>query len=156
MKNSLESFEVNQLIGASSPIVALKDKIISLAELDVPVYIQGDSGTGKKLIANLIAGKRILQIDCANFSSDLNFLIQKYANKTAKTLHIRGESIKVTGPLYFDKLEFLDTEGQAILFRVLENQEFVTAKKERVDFSSRIFLSSNKHLPQMVKDGLFR
>ncbi|MBL0264977.1 MAG: hypothetical protein IPQ05_14200 [Leptospiraceae bacterium] len=39
MKNSLESFEVNQLIGASSPIVALKDKIISLAELDVPVYI---------------------------------------------------------------------------------------------------------------------
>lgn len=156
MKNSLESFEVNQLIGASSPIVALKDKIINLSELDVPVYIQGDSGTGKKLIASLIAGKRILQVDCANFSSDWNLLIQKYANKTAKTLHIRGESIKVTGPLYFDKLEFLDTEGQAILFRVLENQEFVTAKKERVDFSSRIFLSSNKHLPQMVKDGLFR
>ena len=156
MKNILEQFEVDQLIGASSPIIALKDKIVNLAELDVPVYIQGNVGTGKNLIASLIAGKGILQIDCANFSSDWNLLIQQYAYKTSKSLHIRAESIKVSAPLYFDKLEFLDTEGQAILFRILDNQEFVTAKKERVDLSSRIFLSSNKNLPQMVKDGLFR
>lgn len=71
-----------------------------------------------------------MQIDCANFSSDWNLLIQQYANKTSKSLHIRAESIKVTAPLYFDKLEFLDTEGQAILFRILDNQEFVTAKRK--------------------------
>jgi DNA-binding NtrC family response regulator len=157
MKNNPEQVQnKEELIGNSSSILALKEKIANLRELDIPVYIQGDAGTGKDLIARLIAGKKILQVDCANFSSDWNLLIQNYANKTAKTLHIRGEIIKVTDPLYFDKLEFLDTEGQAILFRILDNQEFVTSKKETVEFSSRIFLSSNKNLPQLVKDGLFR
>ena len=66
------------------------------------------------------------------------------------------ETIKITTPLYFNKLEELDTEGQAILFRILDSQDFVTYKKETVEFYGRIFFSSNKHLPQMVKDGLFR
>ncbi len=156
MKSFPESFDDEVLIGASSPMLALKAKISNLSELNVPVYIQGESGTGKDLIVRLIAGKAVLQIDCANFFSDWNLIIEKYSNRIAKTLHIKGENIKVTAPLYFDKLEFLDMEAQAILLRILDNQEFITTKKQKVDFSSRIFLSSNKNLPQMVKDGLFR
>ena len=83
MKTQVEQIEQDNLIGASSPIVALKEKIANLSELDIPVYIQGEAGTGKNLIAGLIAGKKILQIDCANFSSDWNLLIQKHSSKTA-------------------------------------------------------------------------
>ena len=148
----MKSFST-ELVGSSAPIIALKEKIGNLSALDVPVYIQGESGTGKSLISKLIVGQVITQIHSSNFSSDLNILIQKHSQKT---LHIRGETIKITTPLYFNKLEELDTEGQAILFRILDSQDFVTYKKETVEFYGRIFFSSNKHLPQMVKDGLFR
>lgn len=156
MKNQSDRDELDEMIGNSSPILALKEKIINLSELKVPVYIQGEQGTGKDLIVRLIAKEKVLHIDCGNFSSDWNLLIEKYSNRVAKNLHIKGETIRVVMPLYFDKLELLNTEGQAILFRILDNQEFVTSKKETVEFSSRIFLSSNKNLPQLVKDGLFR
>lgn len=156
MKNQSDKDELNELIGNSSPVLALKEKIINLSDLKVPVYIQGEQGTGKDLIVRLIAKEKVLHIDCGNFSSDWNLLIEKYSNRTAKNLHIKGETIRIVMPLYFDKLELLNTEGQAILFRILDNQEFVTSKKEMVEFPSRIFLSSNKNLPQLVKDGLFR
>ena len=156
MKPIEDEFGLKMLIGNSSPIKSLNVKIENLSELNVPVYIQGDVGTGKSLIAKLISQKEMIEIDCGSFHSDLNILIHKYSEKTAKTLHIKGESIKINSPVYFDKLELLDTDGQAILFRILENQEIVTDKKETVQFASRIFTSSNKSLPQMVKDGIFR
>jgi len=148
----MKSFST-ELVGSSAPIIALKEKIGNLSDLDVPVYIQGESGTGKSLISKMIVGQVITQIHSSNFSSDLNILIQKHSQKT---LHIRGETIKITTPLYFNKLEELDTEGQAILFRILDSQDFLTYKKETVEFYGRILFSSNKHLPQLVKDGLFR
>lgn len=156
MKKYSEQVQEEMLVGNSSPVLALKEKILNLTEITVPVYIQGEPGTGRDLIARLIAGTKIIRVDSANFSTDWNLLIQKYATKIAKTLHIRGERIRIDAPLYFDKLEHLDTEGQAILFRILDSQEYVTSKKETVDFSSRILFSSNNDLPQMVKDGLFR
>lgn len=154
MKKNLN--ELQGLIGSSTPILSLKEKIANLSDLDVPVYIQGESGTGKSLVASLIADEKIIQVDSSNFSSDWNILIQKHSQKTSKSLHIRGEKIKINTPIYFDKLEFLDMEGQAILLRLLENQEYISPKKEMIEITSRILFSSNKNLPQLVKDGSFR
>ena len=154
MKKNLN--ELQGLIGSSTPILSLKEKIINLSDLGVPVYIQGESGTGKSLVDSLIVDDKIIQVNSSDFSSDWNILIQKHSHKTSKTLHIRGEKIKITKPIYFDKLEFLDTEGQAILLRLLENQEYISPKKEMIEITSRILFSSNKNLPQLVKDGLFR
>lgn len=156
MKPKEDESILEKLIGNSSPIRALNEKIKNLSDLNVPVYIQGDNGTGKSLIASLIAKKKVLEIDCGSFHSDLNLLIQNYSEKTAKNLHIKAETITIGIPILFDKLELLDTEGQAILFRILDNQTLVSQRKENIQFTSRIFTSSNKTLPQLTKDGLFR
>ena len=152
--NSIDS--LHSLVGNSTPLVALKEKIINLSNLDVPVYIQGEAGSGKRLIANLIAGEDLISIDSNSFLTDWNIIIRKYSQKISKNLNIRGERIKINIPLYFQNLEHLDSEGQSIIFRLLENQEYITPKRETIEFSSRLFFSSNKHLPQLVKDGIFR
>ncbi|MBK8396450.1 MAG: sigma-54-dependent Fis family transcriptional regulator [Leptospiraceae bacterium] len=152
--NSIDS--LHSLVGNSTPLVALKEKIINLSNLDVPVYIQGEAGSGKRLIANLIAGEDSISIDSNSFLTDWNIIIRKYSQKISKNLNIRGERIKINIPLYFQNLEHLDSEGQSIIFRLLENQEYITPKRETIEFSSRLFFSSNKHLPQLVKDGIFR
>lgn len=156
MKIHPDGLESKEIIGSSSTIRLLREKISNLLNLDIPVYIQGDTGTGKDLIARTIAGQKLIHIDSTNFASDWYLLIQNYTSKTSQKLHIRGERIKITSPIYIDKLENLDTEGQAILFYILDNQEFITSKKETIDFTSRILLASNKELPRLVKEGVFR
>jgi DNA-binding NtrC family response regulator len=67
-------FDYDQLIGNSTAMLSLKKMIVQLAGVDAAILIQGDTGTGKELVARAIhfhsprSGQAFVPVDCAGMS----------------------------------------------------------------------------------------
>ncbi len=152
-----ESPEMRQLLG-------LVDKI---APTGAPVLILGESGTGKEVLAKLIhskssrSKKRLLALNCgaippALMESEL-FGYEKGAFTGAwrSTPGLFEEADG--GTLFLDEIGDLDLQLQVKLLRVLQEGKFRRVGGRRdIDCHVRIIAATNKNLPLLVRQGLFR
>ena len=156
-------------VAQSNEIQGIMDFISRAASSpDTPILILGETGTGKELIARTIhyrspnAQGPFLTLNCAAIPKDLIeselFGYEKGAFSGAGTSGKRGLIEEAAeGTLFLDEVGDMGLEAQAKLLRFLEDGEFyrVGSTKKR-HIRTRIVSATNKDLPCLTEQGLFR
>jgi transcriptional regulator with GAF, ATPase, and Fis domain len=156
-----------EIIGRSSSLTAVLDKVLRVAPTDSSVLIYGETGTGKELIARAIhsAGKRkdkpLIKINCAALPAGLVeselFGHEKGAFTGAITRRIGRFELAQGGTIFLDEIGELPGEAQAKILRVLQEKEFDRVgggAPIRVDV--RVIAATNRDLRKAVKEKTFR
>jgi len=155
------------IIGLSPPMQAMRNQIELYAPTPFPVLIEGESGSGKELVAAAIQrlnqnrNSPFLVFNCAAISPNLLAATLFGHAKGAYTGANQAQSgffeDAGEGILFLDEIGELPPDLQANLLRVLENGEFqrvgeTTTRKSR----ARIIAATNRDLRQEVRAGNFR
>jgi DNA-binding NtrC family response regulator len=155
------------LLGNSLPMQTVRTQISQFADAPFPVLIEGESGSGKELVASCLhrLSKRskqpYLSINCAAISPTLAESILFGHTKGAFTgaagvntgyFEDAGE-----GTLFLDEIGELPLEMQSKLLRVLENGEYQRIGETQSRHSrARIIAATNRDLREEVREGRFR
>ncbi|HEY3301522.1 MAG TPA: sigma-54 dependent transcriptional regulator [Methylophilaceae bacterium] len=155
------------LLGNSLPMQTLRTQIGQFADAPFPVLIEGESGSGKELVASCLhrLSKRskqpYLSINCAAISPTLAESILFGHTKGAFTgaaganagyFEDAGE-----GTLFLDEIGELPLELQSKLLRVLENGEYQRIGETQSRRSkARVIAATNRDLREEVREGRFR
>jgi DNA-binding NtrC family response regulator len=157
----------DKLLGESPEMVTLRDLIRQFADTPFPVLVQGESGSGKELVAQSLhelgprAEAPFLTINCAAFSPELLeaqlFGHAKGAFTGAGADRSGFFEDADTGTLFLDEIGDLPLGLQSKLLRVLENGEFYRLGETQPRHSgARIIAATNRDLRAEVQQGRFR
>jgi len=155
------------IIGNSSPIQAMRSQIDLYARTPYPVLIEGESGSGKELVADalqLLSGKpdtSYVVLNCAAISPNLLestlFGHAKGAFTGATNAQVGFFEKAENGSLFLDEIGEMPQELQAKMLRVLENGEYQRVGEANTRKSNaRIIAATNRDLRQAVRNGTFR
>lgn len=160
-------YNFEEIIGDSSALRSALDKVGQVASTDVTVLIQGETGTGKELIARAIHDlsprreRPLVKVNCGAISAGLVeselFGHEKGAFTGALQQRIGRFEVANHGTIFLDEVGELPPDVQVKLLRVLQEQEFErvgSSKTLRVDV--RVIAATNRDLREEVKAGRFR
>jgi formate hydrogenlyase transcriptional activator len=156
-----------QVVGESRALKAVFDNVERVAPTDSTVLIQGETGTGKELIAGAIhkissrCGRSFIKLNCAAIPFDLLeselFGHEKGAFTGAIAQKVGRFEIADKGTLFLDEVGDIPLALQSKLLRVLQEQEFERlggTRTHQVDV--RLVAATNRDLTDMVKRNEFR
>jgi DNA-binding NtrC family response regulator len=154
------------LQGATQPMRDLYKEMATLATLDEPVLILGETGTGKELVAQELHNRserkgQFLPILCPAISPDLlpsELFGHKEGSFTDAKHNRKGMLIEAgKGTAFLDEIGDLDLKAQAQLLRVLENRMVKPVGANAwEEIQARIILATNRNLEQECAEGKFR
>jgi DNA-binding NtrC family response regulator len=156
-----------RLIGETPPMAELKNRISKVAVLDCTVLIQGETGTGKELVAKAIhalsprRGNRFLAINCGAFSQELLSNELFGHEKEAFTGAVRSKKgmfeASSSGTLLLDEIGDTPPPMQVQLLRVLQEKTIIrVGGTEEIPVDCRVLAATNQSLRHKVEEGLFR
>src|SRR5213080_5342952 len=156
-----------QVIGNSPALEEVLEQVERVAPTDSTVLIQGETGTGKELIAHAIhnissrCGRPFVRLNCAAIPLDLLeselFGHEKGAFTGAIAQKIGRFELADKGTLFLDEVGDIPPALQPKLLRVLQEQEFErlgSTRTHQVDV--RLVAATNRNLVEMVKRNEFR
>jgi formate hydrogenlyase transcriptional activator len=156
-----------QIIGHSLALEAVLEQVERVAPTDSTVLIEGETGTGKELIAQAIhnlssrCGRPFVRLNCAAIPLDLLeselFGHEKGAFTGAIAQKIGRFELADKGTLFLDEVGDIPAPLQPKLLRVLQEQEFErlgSTRTHQVDV--RLVAATNRDLAEMVNRGQFR
>ena len=156
-----------EIVGSSRPLKAALSRITKVAPTDSTVFISGETGTGKELIARAVhkrsrrSGRAFVSVNCAALaptliSSEL-FGHERGAFTGALQRRIGRFEMADGGTIFLDEVGDLPLDTQVALLRVLQEREFERvggAQTVRVDV--RVITATNRDLTAAVANGSFR
>src|SRR5262249_39155519 len=156
-----------EIVGTSEPLKAVLTRIAKVAPTDSTVFISGETGTGKELLARAVhrrsrrSARAFVSVNCAALpptliSSEL-FGHEKGAFTGAVQRRLGRFELADGGTLFLDEVGDLLPDTQAALLRVLQEREFERvggAQPIRVDV--RVIAATNRDLQAAVASGAFR
>jgi transcriptional regulator with GAF, ATPase, and Fis domain len=156
-----------QVIGNSPALESVLEKVERVAPTDSTVLIQGETGTGKELIAHAIhnlssrCGRPFVRLNCAAIPLDLLeselFGHEKGAFTGAIAQRIGRFELADNGTLFLDEVGDIPPALQPKLLRVLQEHEFErlgSTRTHHVDV--RLVAATNRNLMEMANRGEFR
>ena len=156
-----------QLIGDSPALESVLEKVERVASTDSTVLIQGETGTGKELIARAIhnlssrCGRSFVKLNCAAIPLDLLeselFGHERGAFTGAIAQKVGRFELADKGTLFLDEVGDIPPALQPKLLRVLQEQEFErlgSTRTHHVDV--RLVAATNRDLTGMASRGEFR
>jgi formate hydrogenlyase transcriptional activator len=156
-----------RIIGSSAALESVLDQVEQVAPTDSTVLIEGETGTGKELVAHAIHnasqrfGRAFIKLNCAAIPLDLLeselFGHEKGAFTGAIAQKIGRFEMADKGTLFLDEAGDIPPALQPKLLRVLQEQEFErlgNGKTHKVDV--RLVAATNRNLGKMVARGQFR
>ena len=165
---SFDSSRTRQgLIGIHGGLRRVWHSVQMVAGTDSPVLVQGETGTGKELVAKAIheesrrAHGPFVKLNCAAIPAGLLeselFGHERGAYTGALTQTTGRFQLAHNGTLFLDEIGDLPLEMQPKLLRVLQEQEFERLGSTRtIRVNVRIVAATNQDLAQMVQDRRFR
>jgi transcriptional regulator with GAF, ATPase, and Fis domain len=156
-----------KIVGASTPIVALRGTLERVARTDLPVLILGESGTGKDVVARAVhysSGRQqhpYIPINCAAIAETLIeselFGHEKGAFTGANEMRAGKFEAASGGTLFLDEIGDLSASGQAKLLRVLEEKVvYRVGGTAAIPVDTRVLAATNRNLADTVRAGKFR
>jgi len=156
-----------QIIGNSPALEAVLEQVERVAPTDSTVLIQGETGTGKELIAHAIhnissrCGRSFVRLNCAAIPLDLLeselFGHEKGAFTGAIAQKIGRFELADKGTLFLDEVGDIPSALQPKLLRVLQEQEFERLGSGRTHKADvRLVAATHRDLTDMVNRGEFR
>ena len=162
-----DNHDVERLPGLSASIIQLNDILANIARAPSPVLIDGESGTGKGVMARLIhnrsprARSTFVDLNCAGLSKELleselfgheRGAFTNAMNTKPGLFEIAGE-----GTLFLDEIGEMELTVQARLLKALEEKRFRRVggvRDLKADF--RLIAATNRDLAAEVAQGRFR
>ncbi len=158
---------LQQIIGDSVPMKALRQQLSLMAATNGRVLIFGESGTGKELVARAIhalslrAHDSFVEVNCAAIPEELiesELFGHRKGSFTGATEDKIGKFQNADGgTLFLDEVGDMSLKTQAKVLRALEEQRFEPVGASvtvRVDV--RVIAATNKNLPDEIERGNFR
>jgi two-component system response regulator HydG len=160
-------YSFGNIIGKSAAMQAIYDLIGDLAQTDATVLIQGETGTGKELIAKAIhynSGRKerpFVGVSCAAIPDTLLeselFGHEKGAFTGATKTRLGRFEQAEGGTIFLDEVGDMPLTTQAKLLRVLQEREFERlGGNETVRVDVRVISATNKDLRKAMQQGAFR
>jgi len=165
----LEHYHKNvyRIVGNSSEITRIKKMIRLISQTPSPVLIEGETGTGKELVARNIhlesnrSNRQFISVNCASIPENLFesefFGYEKGAFTGAYKKKPGFFEMANYGILHLDEIGEMPIEFQAKLLRVLEEGTYIRlGGTKEVEVDVRIIASTNKNLKEEVTAKRFR
>jgi transcriptional regulator with GAF, ATPase, and Fis domain len=157
----------SRIIGNSATLESVLEQVEQVAPTDSTVLIEGETGTGKELIAHAVhnssqrCGRAFIKLNCAAIPLDLLeselFGHEKGAFTGAIAQKVGRFEMADKGTLFLDEVGDIPPALQPKLLRVLQEQEFErlgSGRTHKVDV--RLVAATNRNLVKMVARGQFR
>jgi len=156
-----------RISGDSAVVLNLRDQIRRVARCQAPVFIRGESGSGKELVARAIhalSGRRegpFIAVNCGAIPSELMeselFGHRKGAFTGADRDHTGLFEAARGGTLFLDEIADLPLPMQVKLLRVIQEKRLrPVGSRHEVDTDFRLLSASHKNLPDEILAGNFR
>jgi two-component system, NtrC family, response regulator AtoC len=155
------------VFGQAEPMRAVRDRLTKLAGANVPVLIQGESGTGKDIIARMIhiaspwrTGPWV-KVNCPAIPGTLLeselFGYEKGAFTGAYGVKPGRVEMAHRGTLFLDEISELDLALQSKLLQLLQDGQFCRiGAQEDKKVEVRVVCATNRKLEQEIENGTFR
>ncbi|MDJ0881761.1 MAG: sigma-54 dependent transcriptional regulator [Gammaproteobacteria bacterium] len=158
---------LNQLLGQSSVMKDVIDRIHRVAQTDTPVLILGETGTGKELTARAIHAESLrselplISLNCASIPENLlesELFGHEKGAFTGATQSKKGLIAAAdSGTLFLDEIGELSLDAQAQLLRVLQQGEIRRLGSNKMQYVDiRLIAATHRDLRQMVDEKVFR
>jgi len=165
--NSSHDFGFADFIARDRGTLNILENIEQIKNLDITILLEGETGTGKDLLAKVIhytsnrKDKRFVVASCAALPETL-FESELFGHKkgafTGAVADKKGLLDEaVGGTLYLDEIAEVPLSIQVKLLRAIEEKEIVPiggVKPRKVDF--RVIAATNRDLDKLVEEGKFR
>ena len=148
------------LMGSTQVMIDLRAEVMNLANLSMPVLVQGETGTGKEVVARALhdlgprTNAEFIAVNCAGLSgSDIGRLMFGEQGGDEPGYFLRADG----GSLFLDEVHALSAEQQGTLLRIMETGELTPVGATAANsVDVRIISASNRDLNQAVEEGDLR
>jgi len=157
----------NTLLGESDVMRDIRSKIEKVARNQAPIYISGESGSGKELVAKLIhqqgprADKPFVAINCGAIPHELmesEFFGHKKGSFSGAIADKQGFfQAAHGGTLFLDEVADLSLALQVKLLRAIQEKKIrPVGEQQEIAVDVRLLSATHKNLAKMVQEGTFR
>ena len=166
-ESEIEDLPESEMIGSSSQMVEIYKVVSRVAPTDASVLIEGETGTGKELIARMIhsnsprSAQPFVPVDCGSINPSLLESELFGAVRGAYTGADRDRTgvfeAAHRGTVFLDEIGDIDPAFQVSLLRFLQNHEIrpVGASRSR-EVDVRVVAATNRNLQKAVEEKKFR
>jgi PAS domain S-box-containing protein len=162
-----ERSKFHELVGESRAMQLVYQQIRDLTKMDTTVLIEGETGTGKELVARAVhyasrrKNKPFIAVNCAGLTESL-LASQLFGHRRGAFTGAVADQVGVfeaahEGTLFLDEIGDMPPAVQVSLLRVLQEREITRlgdAKPRKVDV--RVIAATNRDLNREVAEGRFR
>ena len=167
LKKKIAGSKTREMVGASAPMLKIKDTIEKVGPTDARVLITGDNGSGKELVArwlhekSLRANGPLIEVNCAAIPAELIESELFGHEKGAFTSAIKTRAGKFEqaegGTLFLDEIGDMSLSAQAKVLRALQENRITKVGGEKdVKVDVRVVAATNKDLQKEIEEGRFR
>jgi DNA-binding NtrC family response regulator len=166
-ESEIDDLPVSEMIGSSAKMIEIYKTISLVAPTNATVLIEGETGTGKEMIARMIhnnssrAQQPFVPVDCGSIAPSLIeselFGALKGAYTGADRDRMGVFEAANNGTVFLDEIGDLELGFQLNLLRFLQEKEIRplgSARGKKVDV--RVIAATNRDLQKMVEEGKFR
>jgi len=165
--NQYLSLSLDDLTSKSPMMLKCLKRASQVAKTDIPVFIKGDTGTGKTLLAQAVhnsSKRNSADFVSFNVSALSETLLESHlfghekGAFTGAVSQVKGKfELADNGSLFLDEIADMSLSAQAKILRAIEYGEFTRLGSEKILHSDvRVISATHKNLVNLSKDGTFR
>ncbi len=154
-------------LAASPQMVRIRQQILQIAPVDVPVFIYGESGVGKEVVARLIHMRSLrrsqpfVKVNCAALPGELLESELFGFEQGAFTGAVRSKpgkfELATKGTIFLDEIGEMSPHLQAKLLHVLQDHQFSRlGGRHLIDVDVRVLAATNVEIQEAIRSGRLR
>jgi two-component system response regulator AtoC len=154
-------------LAASPQMVRIRQQILQIAPVDVPVFIYGESGVGKEVVARMIhmrstrRNQAFIKVNCAALPGELLESELFGFEQGAFTGAVRSKpgkfELATKGTIFLDEIAEMSPHLQAKLLHVLQDHQFSRlGGRQLIDVDVRVLAATNVEIQEAMKSGRLR